>query len=348
MLTHISSENLPQMVDISSKVITSRTATAETYISLPKQILEHIKNDEIFLKKGPVIQTSIIAGTMAVKKTYELIPFCHQIPIDSCDFKITFKDKLLIQIICTVKSQYKTGVEMEALTGASIAALTIYDMCKAVGQDMKIFDTKLLKKFGGKTNYNNYPTYGLILTGGKSTRMEKDKALLNYHGKPHALHLYELLKPYCQEVFISCRENQWKDSLIDHLPKIHDNYVDGGPLGGIVSAFEKYPEARWMILACDLPFVNETTIKNLLDTQLSDEEIAICYKNKEKGFPEALCGLYTPSAYQILKDHFSQNIFCPVKVLKNSKVKLIEQNQEINLANINTKQEYKELKNESP
>src|SRR5690606_9863859 len=99
---------------------------------LPPEFAGLSSGNEIHLKKGPVFQTAIIAGTMAVKKTHEVIPFCHQIPIEGCKFNITLSNDLRITIRCEVRTTYKTGVEMEALHGAMTAALTIYDMCKAI------------------------------------------------------------------------------------------------------------------------------------------------------------------------------------------------------------------------
>jgi cyclic pyranopterin phosphate synthase len=152
MLTHIDKNNNPTMVDITDKKITSRAATASTTIFLPQSIIEVIHDGDIKTKKGSVIQTAIIAGTMAVKKTHELIPFCHPIAIDSIKFKTDFEGNYL-RICCEVKNSGKTGVEMEALQGASVAALTVYDMCKAMSHDIRIELTQLEKKTGGKEDF---------------------------------------------------------------------------------------------------------------------------------------------------------------------------------------------------
>ncbi|MFT6632737.1 MAG: cyclic pyranopterin phosphate synthase [Bacteriovoracaceae bacterium] len=148
---HIDDNNLPTMVDVSSKDISQRVAVAISHIHLPAIIANQInENGELNLKKGPVFQTAIIAGTMATKSTATLIPFCHPLLIESTKIKINSIDKNTIQVMCTVKISGKTGVEMEALTGATIAALTIYDMCKALSHEIKIKDTYLLEKSGGK------------------------------------------------------------------------------------------------------------------------------------------------------------------------------------------------------
>jgi cyclic pyranopterin phosphate synthase len=148
---HIDENNLPTMVDVSEKKATQRTAIAVSHIHLPSIIADKIDDKgELTLKKGPVFQTAIIAGTMATKNTATLIPFCHPLLIESAKIKINSINKNTIEITCTVKISGKTGVEMEALTGATVAALTIYDMCKALSHEIKIIDTQLLEKSGGK------------------------------------------------------------------------------------------------------------------------------------------------------------------------------------------------------
>uniref|UniRef100_UPI0040492BDC cyclic pyranopterin monophosphate synthase MoaC n=1 Tax=Fulvivirga sp. TaxID=1931237 RepID=UPI0040492BDC len=150
--THIDSSNNPSMVDVSNKIVTQREATAQSNILLTEEIVAQFKDGEITSKKGPVLQTAIIAGTMAAKKTADLIPFCHPLAIEKCTFK-TDLNGLLLSIFCTVKVSGKTGVEMEALVGASTAALTVYDMCKALSHDLVIQETKLVSKTGGKSDF---------------------------------------------------------------------------------------------------------------------------------------------------------------------------------------------------
>ena len=141
------------MVDVSVKQVTHRTATARSIVSLPAGVLEHLTNDDIQTKKGPVFQTAIIAGIMAAKKTGDLIPLCHPLGLDNCKIDIGFNEKQEVVIDCTASITAKTGVEMEALVGASIAALTVYDMCKAMSHDIIIKETKLIEKSGGKRDF---------------------------------------------------------------------------------------------------------------------------------------------------------------------------------------------------
>ena len=142
----------PTMVDVGDKSITKRTATAESRVRFPAAVATALREQNFTTAKGPVFHTAIIAGTLAAKRTHELIPFCHPLGIENCKFNIDLVGHDAV-IHCTVSVHHKTGVEMEALTGASIAALTIYDMCKALSHDLLITDTRLLEKHGGKSGH---------------------------------------------------------------------------------------------------------------------------------------------------------------------------------------------------
>tara|TARA_R110002073_G_scaffold279026_1_gene442858 strand:- start:97858 stop:98346 length:489 start_codon:yes stop_codon:yes gene_type:complete len=151
--SHINKDNQPKMVHVGDKEVTKRMATASAELFLGKEIVLHFTNNEIVTKKGPVFQTAIIAGIQAVKKTADLIPMCHPLLINGVDITIDVIDATQVKIICTVEVDGKTGVEMEALTGASVAALTIYDMCKALSKEIIIKAVKLVEKTGGKSDY---------------------------------------------------------------------------------------------------------------------------------------------------------------------------------------------------
>ena len=151
--THLDDQGNPGMVDIGAKDVSRRVAMARSLVQLPPAALAELQGDDIQTQKGPVFQTAIIAGTMAVKRTSELIPLCHPLPIEKIRFRIEVNQNREVEVDCTVAISGKTGVEMEALTGASVAALTIYDMCKAFSQDIVIRETKLIAKSGGKTDF---------------------------------------------------------------------------------------------------------------------------------------------------------------------------------------------------
>jgi len=153
-LSHIDERNRPTMVDVSDKTATQRTAHARTVIHLPAEVVAELDGDEISTKKGPVIATAIIAGVMAAKRTHELIPFCHPLGLENCKIIIDVSGSDAV-IDCLCKVHHKTGVEMEALTGASVAALTVYDMCKALSHDIVIGETRLIAKTGGKKDFQH-------------------------------------------------------------------------------------------------------------------------------------------------------------------------------------------------
>lgn len=151
--SHLNESGQPNMVDVTEKQVTKRTATARSIVVLPPVIIQQLVNGEIRSAKGAVFQIAVIAGIMAAKKTGELIPLCHPLGLDNCNIAISVNEQQEVVIDCTATITAKTGVEMEALTGASIAALTIYDMCKAMSHDIVIKETRLIEKTGGKRDF---------------------------------------------------------------------------------------------------------------------------------------------------------------------------------------------------
>ncbi|HYV90203.1 MAG TPA: cyclic pyranopterin monophosphate synthase MoaC [Chitinophagales bacterium] len=152
--THLDEQHRPTMVDVNEKKISLRTAVAQSIVVLPDEVLRKFSEGDIQGKKGSVFQTAIIAGIMGAKKTGELIPLCHPLGLENCSISIQLQNENELRIECLASITAKTGVEMEALTGASIAALTVYDMCKALSHDIVIKETKLLQKTGGKNDFS--------------------------------------------------------------------------------------------------------------------------------------------------------------------------------------------------
>lgn len=150
--THVDTTGNPKMVDVSDKKPTKRTAKAQAIVNVGQDILDQIHDNELITKKGPVFQTAIIAGVMGAKKTAELIPFCHPIGLEDCRVSISLV-KGKIQIDTEVSVTAKTGVEMEALSAATVAALTVYDMCKALSHHIEIENVRLMEKTGGKKDF---------------------------------------------------------------------------------------------------------------------------------------------------------------------------------------------------
>ena len=138
------------MVDVSAKRESRREATAEATVRFPAEVAAKLRQRDMHSPKGSIVDTAIIAGTMAAKRTHELIPFCHPLAIERCSFDVEFVSDAELAVRCTVAITHKTGVEMEALTGAAIAALTVYDMCKALSHEIVIGDVRLVDKRGGK------------------------------------------------------------------------------------------------------------------------------------------------------------------------------------------------------
>ena len=151
-LTHIDSSGNPSMVDVSEKLISKRMARAQAIVYLGEDIISQIRSQELITKKGPVFQTAILAGIMGAKKTAELIPLCHPLGLDNCEIEIKINEDNVV-ITSSASLSAKTGVEMEALTAVAIAALTVYDMCKALSHDIIIGEIKLLEKRGGKKDF---------------------------------------------------------------------------------------------------------------------------------------------------------------------------------------------------
>ena len=158
MFSHLDAQNRPAMVNVGDKAVTRRTAHAVAIVALPPELAALLRDGELATKKGPIFQTAILAGVMGAKKTSDLIPLCHPLPLDDCQIKIDAH--LLpdgtgeVSIHCHAQTHAKTGVEMEALTGATIAALTLYDMAKAVSHGIVIRDIRLREKTGGKSDYH--------------------------------------------------------------------------------------------------------------------------------------------------------------------------------------------------
>ena len=168
-LSHVNKDgSLPNMVDVGHKAVTKRTARARSIVDLPEHVYQALASTanadtgsvgELTGAKGPIITTAIIAGVMGAKKTSELIPFCHPLAIDNCAVDISVEPepkagRRNVVVDCEVKCTGRTGVEMEALTGATVASLCVYDMCKALSHDILIKETALVSKTGGKRDFD--------------------------------------------------------------------------------------------------------------------------------------------------------------------------------------------------
>ncbi|WP_164848305.1 molybdopterin-guanine dinucleotide biosynthesis protein B [Halobacteriovorax sp. HLS] len=183
----------------------------------------------------------------------------------------------------------------------------------------------------------NTPVYGLVLGGGKSTRMGSDKGKLVYHGKSQVEYLYELLDSKLQKTYISCRDSQSEYDF--NFETIKDKFLDYGPTGGLLSAFEFNSDVAWLVVACDMPFINDQTINDLLKRR-NPFRLASCFHNDERKWPEPLCSIYEPKAKVRLGNYLLQGKPCPRKVLMNSHIELLTPLNKKSLNNINTPKEY--------
>jgi cyclic pyranopterin phosphate synthase len=152
-LTHLNSRRQPAMVDVGAKEVTHRVAVAEARVRLPRSVARALRAAGHRTSKGPVFDTAIVAGVQAAKRAHELIPFCHPLGLENCQLHIEHRQGQEIIVRCEVSVHHRTGVEMEALTGAAVAALTIYDMCKALSHDIEVAGLRLLAKSGGRRRF---------------------------------------------------------------------------------------------------------------------------------------------------------------------------------------------------
>lgn len=184
---------------------------------------------------------------------------------------------------------------------------------------------------------------GLVLAGGKSTRMGEDKAFLNYYGKSQLERISDLLTPFCEDVYHSINSSQLeKMELFDSFNQLPDRFIDFGPLGGILTAFCKDPHNPWLIVACDLPYLSEDSIKHLVD-QRNPYFMATSYVSEEHNLPEPLCAIYEPKIHKKLMSSLQSGTYCPRKILIQSKIKKVVPNDFKSLMNVNHKKEFEDV-----
>jgi cyclic pyranopterin monophosphate synthase len=338
--THVDAQDRPTMVDVGGKPVSARRAVAETRVQLPRAVAEALRSSGYATKKGPVLHTAIVAGTMAAKRTSELIPFCHPLPLEQVEVEIEpAGDDLIVR--CTVAVHQRTGVEMEALTGASLAALTLYDMCKALSHDIVIGPTRLIEKQGGKRDFRRAPLAALVLAGGKSSRMQTDKATLRYGGQTQLERVHALVQGLVPEVYVSVRADQTADPARSGFTQIVDQLSDVGPAAGILAALAREPERAWLIVAVDLPFLGRDTLERLL-RERDSASFATAYRSSRDGLPEPLCAIWEPAARGPLAAAVAAGRVCPRKFLMQSPLRLIEPVRAAALDNVNTPDEYRD------
>lgn len=205
-------------------------------------------------------------------------------------------------------------------------------------------DTALIIDFfKGKMEQAKPILNGLVLAGGKSSRMGFDKGAVNWYGKEQRYHMADLLKKHCDEVYISCRDEQQQKEIDTEYLSITDTFTGLGPYGAILSAFREKPDSAWLVIACDLPLADATVIQHLVDSR-NTANIATAYKSEINGFPEPLITIWEPKSYTSLLQFLAQGYSCPRKVLINSEVTLLRSPKADALANVNTPEELERIK----
>ncbi len=187
------------------------------------------------------------------------------------------------------------------------------------------------------------PLKALILAGGRSKRMGEDKGALNYHGKSQVARVHELLTPLVDEVYVSCRADQTNEDHLRDFPQLHDKFLDMGPMGGILSAFDLDASASWLVVACDLPFINSDTLNMLLGKR-DRLKAASCFINPTRGWPEPLCTVWEPKSAAVLYQLLAVGYRCPRKVLMNTAIEALDLENLNALDNANTPEEYAAFK----
>ena len=191
------------------------------------------------------------------------------------------------------------------------------------------------------------PLYGLVLAGGRSTRMQRDKAMLEYAGRSQLERAVELITPLVERAFVSVRADQTADPLRARFAQIVDTGEVAGPIAGIVAAQARLPDAAWLVVACDLPLLDRETIEHLLRSRRPDRQ-ATAYRSTHDGLPEPLCAIYEPSSREAIRAHIKSGRDCPRKFLLNASTELIDQPQPGALDNVNTPKDYESATSRLP
>jgi len=186
----------------------------------------------------------------------------------------------------------------------------------------------------------NAPIFGLILAGGASSRMQRDKAALAYHGRPQLEWAFDLVSPVCAATFVSVRPDQREDAARSQFPQIVDRQPGIGPIAGISAALLTHPKAAWLVVACDLPFLTEATLRHLI-ARRDPAKIATAYRSAHDNLPEPLCAIWEPRAREPVLQYIATGKQCPRKFLINADTLLLDLPEARALDNVNTQEEFR-------
>jgi molybdopterin-guanine dinucleotide biosynthesis protein A len=186
-----------------------------------------------------------------------------------------------------------------------------------------------------------YPLYGLVLAGGKSTRMGEDKSLISYFGLEHRIYLAKMIAPFCEKTYISCQENQLSENLDGCNPLI-DLVPSKGPMSGLISAFITHPNAAWLVIPCDLPLFSAKNITQLI-TERNVQGIATVFSSESHDYPEPLIGIWEPSAFPLIEQQYKVGNYSLLNILNNNHIFLVPALDPEGLTNVNTPEEKRAL-----
>ncbi len=208
---------------------------------------------------------------------------------------------------------------------------------------LRLSDTaRIAEWLGEQLALSRPPLYGLVLAGGKSQRMGRDKGLIDYHGKPQREYSADLLTHFCERTFLSCRPDQVAE-MGSGYPAIADTFAGLGPFGAILSAFREYPDHAWLVIATDLPLLDQTALAQLV-AKRNISKVATAFHSPVTGFPEPLIAVWEPRSYPVLLQFLSQGYSCPRKALINSDIELVEAANPEVLKNVNHPEELKAVR----
>lgn len=189
-----------------------------------------------------------------------------------------------------------------------------------------------------------YPeVYGLVLAGGASKRMGEDKALLKYHGVTQAERVYNLLNQFLPQVYVSSRKDQLKASTASGLPQLFDKFENLGPYSGILTAMEEHRNVAWLVVACDLPYLDASSLEYLLEHR-NPTRVATCFESATDGLPEPLCAIWEPASRDLILDRVEMKAYCPRKLLIQSDVETLSPINDRALMNCNTPDDYMRIR----
>jgi molybdopterin-guanine dinucleotide biosynthesis protein A len=258
-------------------------------------------------------------------------------------------------VIIDVNKQASLQKRISQLTNVNLFlladnAVEIFDFIKEAMPDwqqipvLRLSDTAGIISFFKAALQQAKPVLnGLVLAGGKSARMGFDKGAVKWYGKEQRYHVADLLKKHCDEVYISCRDKEQQEEIDPQYASLADTFTGLGPFGAILSAFRQQPDRAWLVIACDLPLVDEAVIQNLVGNR-NTSAIATAFKSTDNGFPEPVITIYEPKCYHTLLQFLAQGYSCPRKVLINSDTTLLEAPDKEALTNVNTPEELERIK----